>query len=138
MDLQRFHLSLPCLDVNETKAFYVDELGFELGRSSFNWLDVNFFGHQITFALDKKTQVNSSTYSLESKILPVFHVGIILDPQNWNSFWEKLKEKSYLELEPTAFLSGNIGEHTSFFIKDPNGYSLEFKRFNDPNQIFQK
>ena len=44
-----FHLSLPCLDVEETRNFYGGIEGVRFGRSSTNWLDVDLYGHQLTF-----------------------------------------------------------------------------------------
>jgi extradiol dioxygenase family protein len=35
-----------------------------------------------------------------------------------------------------TFLKDKTGEHRSFFILDPNGHSLEFKTFTDPNEMF--
>ncbi|TSE05364.1 VOC family protein [Aquimarina algiphila] len=29
-----------------------------------------------------------------------------------------------------------VGEHLSFFVKDPNGYMVEFKSFKDHGEIF--
>lgn len=39
-----FHMSLPCLSVKNTKSFY-NSIGGTLGRTTQNWIDVNFYGH---------------------------------------------------------------------------------------------
>ena len=44
-----FHMSLPCLSVTETKNFYVKSIGASLGRTAKTWIDINLFGHQLTF-----------------------------------------------------------------------------------------
>ena len=49
-------------------------------------------------------------------------------------------ETSYhsLELvEKTTFLKDNLGEHTSFFVNDPNDYMLEFKNFSKALDVFK-
>ena len=44
-----FHMSLPCLSVKETKSFYTNIIGASTGRMAQNWIDINLFGHQLTF-----------------------------------------------------------------------------------------
>lgn len=134
----KFHLSLPCIDVDRTKLFYLNELGLTSGREAENWIDINFFGHQITFTQSIKVPAETTHYNLDNKRLPVFHLGAILDRKKWNQLLEKLKLKLYLEIEPTMFLMDKTGEHDSFFIKDPNGYYIEFKTFNNLNEVFRK
>ena len=38
----KFHISLPCVDVDKTKLFYLNELGLTIGREAENWIDINF------------------------------------------------------------------------------------------------
>jgi extradiol dioxygenase family protein len=56
-----FHLSLPCTNAEETKTFYIETVGAVLGRHSNNWVDINLFGHQITFTQAAKFNFNSPT-----------------------------------------------------------------------------
>lgn len=133
-----FHISLPCEDVIKTKDFYVKELGFNLGREAHNWVDVNFFGNQITFAQSNSGTIATQHYSLDNKRLPIFHIGVILDRPNWKFLHEKFRLKRFFEIEPSVFLTDKVGEHDSFFIIDPNGYYIEFKTFNNLKEIFQK
>ncbi|MEX0883172.1 MAG: glyoxalase, partial [Cyclobacteriaceae bacterium] len=46
--IQPFHLAFPIRDIEETRAFYQDLLGSEIGRSTEKWIDFNFFGHQLS------------------------------------------------------------------------------------------
>ncbi len=64
-----FHMSLPCLSVKETKNFYQNIIGASLGRSTQNWVDVNLFGHQITFIKAAKFNFTNPNYVFEGKIL---------------------------------------------------------------------
>jgi extradiol dioxygenase family protein len=43
-----FHLSFPVLDLQQTRDFYVETLGADVGRESDEWLDILIWGHQIT------------------------------------------------------------------------------------------
>lgn len=136
--MSNFHVSLPCSNIETTKKFYTQELGFSLGREAHNWIDVNIFGNQITFAQRPDSVISTNYYSLDSKRLPIFHLGIILSHEEWYTELEKFEDKPYLELEPAVFLLDNVGEHDSFFIKDPNGYCLEFKTFKSSTEIFKQ
>lgn len=133
-----FHISLPCEDVLTTRDFYVNELGCSTGREANNWIDINFFGNQITFAQSKNSSLTTQHYLLDNQRLPLFHVGVILGREEWKRMLEKLKSKPFLEIEKSVFLQDQIGEHDSFFILDPNGYYLEFKTFTNLKEIFQK
>src|ERR1019366_624904 len=47
MDIPRFHLAFPVRDLSEARAFYGELLGCPEGRSSDEWIDFDFHGHQI-------------------------------------------------------------------------------------------
>ena len=47
MTLSPFHLAFPVNDLTEARAFYGGLLGCAEGRSDGDWIDFNFFGHQI-------------------------------------------------------------------------------------------
>ncbi len=135
--MSAFHLSLPCLDVEETKAFYLDNIGASSGRQNENWIDINLFGNQITFTKAGKFDFNNPNYVFEGKILPSFHFGVIIDKQTWSKIYAKLTQNKELSVVAQAlFLQDRPGEHSSFFIKDPNGYMLEFKTFSQTDSIF--
>ncbi|MFL0353877.1 VOC family protein [Xanthomarina sp. GH4-25] len=132
-----FHMSLPCLSVKETKVFYTNSIGATLGRHTQNWVDINLFGHQLTFIKAEKFHFNSPNYVFEGKILPSFHFGVIVDQNTWNDIYSKLKKLDLEVVEKTTFLENKAGEHNSFFIKDPNDYMLEFKCFTDSKSVFK-
>ena len=46
-----FHLALPVADLGPTRAFYTELLGCGTGREDTRWLDLDFFGHQVTLHL---------------------------------------------------------------------------------------
>lgn len=133
-----FHMSLPCLSVKTTKSFYADTIGASLGRVTQNWVDVNLYGNQLTFIKAEKFNFNSPNYVFEGKILPSFHFGIIVDLKDWEQIYARLNDQKLDLVTQARFLEGKIGEHVSFFIKDPNDYMLEFKSFKEPNSIFEK
>jgi len=132
-----FHLSLPCLDVDMTKKFYINKLGAFLGRNNINWVDINLYGNQITFTKSGKFDFHYQNYSFEGKILPSFHFGVIVDNITWENIYSKVKSHKIEVFDEITFLKNKKGEHVSFFVKDPNGYMVEFKRFKEENDIFE-
>lgn len=133
-----FHLSLPCKSVEKTKDFYNKSIGASIGRYSENWVDINLFGHQITFTQAGKFSFNSPNYIFEKKILPSFHYGIILDSETWENVYKKLNNLNLITENKVVFLQNKSGEHESYFVKDPNGYMIEFKCFKNSKSTFEK
>ncbi|WP_104735487.1 VOC family protein [Hanstruepera ponticola] len=132
-----FHMSLPCSSIKDTKNFYVNSIGATLGRHTQNWIDVNLYGHQMTFIKAGKFDFNNPNYVFEGRILPSFHFGVIVDSIAWKEIYNRFKDTDLELVTKTTFLEGKLGQHTSFFIKDPNGYMLEFKCFKKPNETFK-
>jgi len=128
---------LPCLSVKETKNFYINNIGATYGRNTQNWIDINLFGHQITFIKAKKFNFNNPNYIFEGKILPSFHFGVIVDYDAWKKVYAKLQGYELDLVTESTYLKDQLGEHASFFVKDPNGYMLEFKTFKESKDIFK-
>jgi extradiol dioxygenase family protein len=132
-----FHLSLPCKDIKQTTNFYQNTIGINIGRTSDNWIDVNLFGHQVTFTQAGKFKFNSPNYIFEGNILPSFHFGIIIESNKWNELYSRLSKLDVEIVNKIHFLIDEKGEHTSFFIKDPDGYMIEFKTFKNKAEVFK-
>lgn len=131
-----FHLALPCVSINKTRLFYKDVLGAEIGRSAVKWADINLYGHQITFTECGPFQFDSKSYNFNGDILPSFHFGVILKNDDWNKVLERLKSKNVSIMSQVKFLENKTGEHQSFFVKDPNDFTVEFKCFTASSDIF--
>ncbi|OAB58821.1 glyoxalase, partial [Leptolyngbya valderiana BDU 20041] len=122
----RFHLALPVVDLDETLAFYVDLLECPTGRSAAQWVDLDFFGHQLVLhrvARDAHPSVQRN--AVDGHDVPASHFGPILD---WTSF-ERLAERfraAGLEfvIEPNLRFEGRKGEQATMFIADPSGNHL--------------
>lgn len=133
-----FHLSLPCLGIQRTKDFYGKLLGAKVGRNTNHWVDINLYGNQITFTKSGDFNFAYKNYKFENAILPSFHFGIVMSLKEWNELFASLQDKDVLFMDKTNFLQDKNGEHSSFFLKDPNGYIVEFKTFKDAKTIFMK
>ena len=135
-NLRPFHLAMPVKDLDETRTFYRDVLGFTEGRSSDQWVDFNFFGHQFVIHKldsDKEDQTNP----VDGKHVPVPHFGVVLNWGDWEQLSERLKANNIeFIIEPYIRFEGQLAEQATMFFKDPSGNSLEFKAFKDDEEIF--
>lgn len=132
----KFHLALPCKEIEETKSFYVDIIGASLGRNTENWLDVNLFGNQLTFTKAGDFNFEFKSYKLEDYVLPSFHFGVIVPVDIWGKLYTRLFQMDLEVTTEATFMQSKKGEHLSFLVQDPNGYMLEFKSFMDIDDIF--
>lgn len=131
-----FHVSLPCANIETTIEFYTKILGCELGRKAQQWVDVDLFGHQLTFSEAGKYKFENPSYFFEGKVLTSFHLGVIVNLKTWTDLYKKFSEIDCHIVHQKRFLEGKKGEHLSFFVNDPDGYNLEFKSFKNENEIF--
>ena len=111
----------------------------EVGRESNEWVDFNFFGHQLTAHLIKKTELKIKSNIVDNKKIPVRHFGIILKYDDWLSLSERLiKLGSDFIVSPYTRFKGKVGEQSTMFIADPTNNQLEFKSFKNDSYIFKK
>lgn len=134
----QFHLALPCQDIEDTKAFYVDTLGASQGRTSKKWIDINLFDHQLTFTESGTFKFNFKSYKFDDTVIPSFHFGVIVSIEVWGKFYKKLLQSNQEVTTEVTFMENKIGEHVSFFIKDPNDYMIEFKSFKNAKETFSQ
>ena len=80
MDIPRFHLAFPVRDLGEARAFYGGLLGCPEGRSSDEWVDFDFHGHQIVAHLSPDEVGHKATNPVDGHDVPVRHFGVILAP----------------------------------------------------------
>jgi len=135
----RFHLAFPVRDLAEARAFYGDLLGCREGRSSDEWVDFDFFGHQIVAHLSADEAGHKAHNLVDGDAVPVRHFGVILDMAAWKELVAKLKDRNVkFIIEPGIRFEGLPGEQATFFFTDPSGNALEFKAFADEAMIFAK
>ena len=137
--IRPFHLAILVHDLEKALEFYGGVLGCSTGRESENWIDFNFFGHQLVTHLDKSMNISDFTNTVDGDRVPVPHFGIILKKKNWDTLAKKLSAANVeFIIEPRTRFKDNAGEQSTMFIKDPSGNALEFKSFQDDDHIFIK
>lgn len=132
-----FHLAFAVNDIEETRTFYVDLLGCHVGREAEKWIDLNFYGHQISAHVKPEETGLASSNTVDGKTVPTRHFGIILGWDEWRAVADKLiaADANFI-IEPYLRFEGEAGEQGTFFITDPSGNALEFKTFKDMTQVF--
>ena len=141
MPLQPFHLAIPVDDLVAAERFYGDVLGCNAGRRAENWIDFNFYGHQLVIHEHPKTASQESVHSnpVDGHDVPVPHFGIILGWEQWEALAERLKSfGTEFVIEPYIRFKGQVGEQATMFLFDPCGNALEFKASKDMGQLFAK
>ena len=138
MSRPRFHLAFPVRDLEEARRFYGELLGCPEGRSSPQWVDFDFHGHQIVAHLcHEQGQVGVS--EVDGENVPVRHFGLILSIPDWQRVTAKLKAAgTQFIIEPQIRFVGQPGEQATCFFLDPSGNALELKAFADESMIFAK
>lgn len=134
-----FHLAFPVDDLEAARRFYVGLLGCGEGRSSAQWIDFDFYGHQIVAHLAPEELGRTASNQVDGHAVPVRHFGVVLEWQAWHALAERLRAEGVaFIIEPGIRFVGQVGEQATMFFLDPAGNALEFKSFRDPAQMFAK
>lgn len=137
MSLTPFHLAIPVIDLSDAEHFYGELLACEKGRSSAQWIDWNFFGHQLVTHLVSEMPSLPIHNKVDEHDVPVPHFGVVLNWQDWQLLADKLKaNKTIFIIEPYVRFKGLVGEQATMFFLDPSGNALEFKAFKNMQQLF--
>lgn len=135
--IQPFHLAFPVDDLEAARDFYVNVIGCKTGRSSDQWIDFDFYGHQVVAHLKPDEVGVAKTNDVDGDSVPVRHFGVILEMDQWEALSKKLIDLNIkFIIEPHIRFKGLPGEQATMFFLDPCGNALEFKAFKDKNQIF--
>lgn len=136
--LSPFHLAFPVHDLSAARAFYGELIGCPEGRSSDEWIDFNFYGHQIVAHLSPEDCGNVRKGAVDGHGVPVRHFGIVLPMGEWEALAARLKGKVEFVIEPYVRFQGLPGEQATMFFMDPSGNAIEVKAFNDIGKLFAK
>lgn len=136
-----FHLAIPVRDLASARAFYGGVLGCPEGRSSTDWVDFDFFGHQLVcHAMSGDGAGRPAHNPVDGHDVPVPHFGMVLEMPDWEVLAARLKSAGIaFVIEPHVRFPGQPGEQATMFLTDPSGNALEFKSFRDiAGQLFAR
>jgi len=132
-----FHLAFHVHDLNEAREFYGRVLGCAEGRSSSQWVDFDFRGHQLVAHLAAGSSTDVATNVVDHHGVPVPHFGLVLPWDDWEALAGRLRAANVeFALDPYVRFAGQPGEQGTFFVRDPSGNALEFKSFRDMDNLF--
>jgi len=133
----RFHLAFPVTDLAAARRFYGGFLGCPEGRSSEDWVDFDFFGHQIVAHKVDAAQMTDATSLVDGQQVPVRHFGVVLDLAAWERLAATFRAaRVAFVIEPYVRFRGEPGEQATMFFLDPFGNALEFKAFREMSSLF--
>jgi extradiol dioxygenase family protein len=137
--LSPFHLAFPVHDLALARQFYGQTLGCREGRSAPDWIDFNFYGHQIVAHLAPAETAPAHPNGVDGLGVPVRHFGIVLPMAEWERLAQRLKAQGIeFVIEPYTRFKGEPGEQATMFFLDPSGNALEIKAFADIAMLFAK
>lgn len=139
MTLSPFHLAFPVHDIAAAREFWGEVMGCPEGRSSDDWVDFDFYGHQIVAhqapAVVAKGGVGSNP--VDGHDVPVPHFGIVLELEEWKALAKRLTDAGVeFVIEPHIRFAGQPGEQATMFFTDPSGNAVEMKAFADRSKLF--
>jgi uncharacterized protein len=120
------HISLPVHHLEDTRRFYLDVLGCDLGRVGDRSIDVFFFGCQVTLH-ERPAEV------LAPEQRGVRHFGVTLTRQRWQEVVDRLRDSGATFIrEPATDYAGTPREQRKAMVADPSGNAIELKTYKDP------
>jgi extradiol dioxygenase family protein len=137
--LPPFHLAFPVTSLANARRFYGELLGCPEGRSSKDWVDFDFHGHQIVAHLAPDEARAAVAHDVDGDNVPVRHFGLVLEMDDWHALATRLRDAgTKFVIEPHVRFQGQPGEQATMFLHDPCGNALEFKAFADRSKLFAK
>jgi extradiol dioxygenase family protein len=125
------HLSLPVRDLAETKQFYAETLGCEVGRERPDFIDIWFYGLQLTLQLQP-----DQVLPLEQR--GVRHFGVTVETDELDELMTRLGAAPIEWVSPLhTDYPGTPQEQTKAKIADPSGNVIELKAYVDPSAAFE-
>jgi uncharacterized protein len=126
------HLSIPVNDLRAARTFYVDVLGCPPDRSRDGWIDVWFYGMQLTLQ-ERPDEVDVAGAQ------GVRHFGVTLGADDLAAVLARLDAQPVDWItEATTESAGTPREQTKAKLRDPSGNVIEVKSYADPGAAFER
>jgi extradiol dioxygenase family protein len=125
------HLSLPVRDLDEARRFYVDVLGCEAGRVRDDWIDVWFYGMQVTLQLRPDEVLTPAQPGVR-------HFGVTLSLPELHSLLDHIGNQAEWIAPPTTDHAGTPRAQTKAKLADPSGNVIELKSYDDPASALER
>ncbi len=128
-DAPTLHLSLPVGDLDSTRTFYVDVLGCPLGRERDRFIDVWFYGMQLTLQEHPEQLLADDRQGVR-------HFGVTLPRAELDALIARLRDQPVAWVhDVTTDATGLLDGKTSVKIADPSGNVIELKAYPDESRL---
>ena len=132
-----FHYAFKIKDIQSTRDFYVDILGCKEGRSTEQWIDFDFFGHQLSAHISTNIPHLDYCGLVDAVSVPIPHFGCLLNEEQFKTVEEKLKAANIKFIAaPQVRHGGKPCQQLTMFVLDFSNNALEFKAFKDEGEVF--
>jgi len=126
-----FHLAFPITDIAQTKTFYAEGLGCQVGRENANSVILNLYGHQLV------AHMTHEPLTPQRGVYPR-HFGLVFTAKaDWDALLERSQHQGlkFYQLPKQRFVDSPL-EHCTFFLEDPFYNLMEFKFYVHASAIF--
>lgn len=135
--MRPFHYAFKITDIESTRKFYVTILGCKEGRSTENWIDFDFFGHQLSAHISKTFPALDYCGLVDGVKVPIPHFGCVLTMEQFTTIEDRLvQNKIPFIIEPQTRYPNQRGEQRTMFVLDFSNNSIEFKAFKNQEEMF--
>ena len=132
-----FHYAFKIKDIQSTRDFYIDILGCKEGRSTEQWIDFDFFGHQLSAHISTNIPDLDFCGLVDSVSVPIPHFGCLLNEEQFKTVEEKLMAANInFIVAPQVRYEGKPSQQLTMFVLDFSNNALEFKAFKDEGKVF--
>ena len=123
------HLSIPVADLAEARRFYEDVLGLQVGRVREDWIDVWFFGLQLT--LQQRPDEVAPAHEQG-----VRHFGVALSAEDYDDLVRRLRRHHAVWVSaPATSTAAELNGKTSAKVADPSGNVIELKHYGSSEAV---
>tara|TARA_B100000029_G_scaffold516742_1_gene633546 strand:- start:14842 stop:15270 length:429 start_codon:yes stop_codon:yes gene_type:complete len=134
-----FHLAIPSKNLQDSLDFYKRIFPIQIGRQANEWIDLNFYGHQLVLHLDNSHLKGSNIKNpVDGDSIPVPHFGIVLNIETFEEIKNNIIEKKIeFLLSPKIRFKNQPGEQHTMFVQDPSENVIEIKAFKSSADLFK-
>lgn len=136
--MSKFHLAFKVKDIESTYHFYHKILDCNVGRKTDDWIDFDFFNHQLSAHVSQNIPDLDFCGRVDKVSVPIPHFGCIVGADDFRKIKENLLRHSVpFIIKPQTRYKGEKGEQETMFVLDFSNNPIEFKCFKDERNIFK-
>lgn len=135
----KFHYAFKVKNIKDTILFYHSILGCTIGRQTENWIDFDFFSHQISAHVAANMPTLDYCGHVDGIKVPIPHFGCILNLNQFEEIQQRLEKNSIqFIVKPQIRYKGKKGEQLTMFVLDFSNNPLEFKCYSSEKETHIK